>query len=111
MFMSQKKVPKSLLSFGLLLGLSACGGGLYAPCQNNIDCAGDGLRCVQLGDQFGAMCTRTCTISRNRAGLPDAIDENEFFEDGSSHNQTVCDSDCADAPVEVTTQDGQLEYS
>jgi len=99
-----------LVAFGLLF-TSACGNSLYAPCASNVDCGGGDLQCVQLGEPYGAMCTRPCTISRSRSGLPDAIDEDQYFENGASHADTVTDSACADQPVEVTTQDGNMEYT
>lgn len=87
-----------------LLLASACGGSLYAPCDSQLGCA-DGLRCVNVGGDYGALCTRPCTVTKSRAGFPDALDESAFFEDGTTHDETVADSACAEGSVKVTSQD------
>ncbi len=84
--------------------LSACGGSLYAPCDGQTGCSDD-LRCVNVGGDTG-LCTRPCTITKSRAGYPDALDENAFFEDGTTTEETVADAACSEGDVTVTSQDG-----
>jgi hypothetical protein len=93
--------PFALLALGTLFG--ACNP-LYAPCNGQIDCAQD-LRCVNLGDDSGSICTKPCSISKGRAGFPDAADNDAFYEDGSSQSETVGDSACAEGEVTVTSED------
>lgn len=90
--------------FALLAG---CANPLFAPCQSQADCAAD-LRCVTLSEQLGSICTRSCTIAKKRAGLPDAVDDDVLFEEGTTQLTTVSDAECADGAVEVGAQDGNL---
>lgn len=87
-----------------LLFAAACGGPLYAPCDSQMACA-EGLRCVNVGGDLGALCTRPCTITKSRVGYPDALDEESYFEDGTTTEAKVDDAACADGEVTVTSQD------
>lgn len=89
-----------------LLLASACGGALYAPCDGQVGCA-DGLRCVNVGGDYGALCTRPCTVTKARAGYPDALDEDAFFEDGTTTEETVAadESACSEGDVTIASQD------
>lgn len=89
-----------------LLLATACGGALYAPCDGQVACA-DGLRCVNVGGDLGALCTKPCTVSKARAGFPDALDEDAFFEDGTTTEETVSgeNSACSEGDVTITSQD------
>lgn len=90
----------SLAVFTLVAGCNP----LYAPCNGQIDCT-QGLRCVNLGGDDGAICTKPCSISKGRAGFPDAADNDAFFEDGSQASETVSDSACAEGDVTVSSED------
>lgn len=90
--------------FTLVALMSAACNPLYAPCNGQIDCA-QGLRCVNVGGETGAICTKSCSISKSRAGFPDAADDDAFFEDGASQSETVDDSACAEGDVTVTSED------
>ena len=87
-----------------LLGSLGCGAGLYAPCEQGFECA-EGLRCVNLGADQGAMCTRACTISKKRAGQTDAADEDKYYEGGTTQNDSVQDAQCAEGEVTVTSEE------
>ncbi len=81
---------------------AGCSNPLYAPCTG-ADCA-EGLRCVDLGDQQ-RLCTKTCTVTKDRAGYPDGFDDDTLFEDGGAGQTTVTEPQCADAAVDITSQD------
>ncbi len=85
-----------------------CGGGLYSPCENNIDCVGDQLRCVNLGDGQGGTCSRPCAISTNRSGLPDVLDDDALFEDGAAQTSSAEASPCNEGPATAAVQDGNV---
>lgn len=93
-----------LLALSAVLVLSACGGALYAPCDNQTGCS-EGLRCINIGGDYGAVCTRPCSVTKDRAGYPDALDENSYFEDGTTTEATVTDAACAEGDVTVTSED------
>lgn len=84
--------------------LAGCSSPLYAPCERQADCA-EGLRCVNLGGDYGALCTRACTISKERAGHPEALDDDALFEDGTTQLKEVADAQCSEGPVKVGSQD------
>lgn len=97
-------MPRTALVALAALALAACGGPLYSPCDNQVGCA-EGLRCIDVGSDIGAICTRSCSVQKDRAGYPDALDEDAFFEDGTTTQETVADSRCAEGEVEVASQD------
>jgi hypothetical protein len=86
--------------------VSACGNPLYAPCSGT-DCI-EGLRCVDLGNDQ-RVCTKPCTVVKDRAGYPDGFDDDTLFEDGSAGTNDVKDPQCSDAAVSVTSQDNEEE--
>lgn len=95
----------SIISVALLAGALAaagCGGPLYAPCSST-DCI-EGLRCVDLGNDQ-KLCTKPCTVTKDRAGYPDGFEEDKLFEGGGAATVTVADPQCADASVNITSQD------
>lgn len=92
----------------LALSAAGCGGPLYTPCTSQVGCA-EGLRCIDVGGEMGAICTRSCTVRRDRAGFPDALDQDALFEEGTTTQQTVSDSRCAEGDVEVVSQDADGE--
>ena len=84
-----------------------CTSPLYSPCDAQADC-GDGLRCVDLGgDQ--RLCTRPCTTTKARAGYPEGFDNDELFVDGSGAAGGQDAPQCADAAVDVSSQDNPDE--
>ena len=94
----------SLAALVVLAVLGGCRtGALYEACDDAVDCA-EGLRCVDLGgDQ--RLCTRPCTVEKRRAGYPDGLADEGLFTDGGAASASVDDPQCADAPVDVTSQD------
>src|SRR5688572_29039383 len=93
-----------------VVGLSTegCGGPLYAPCDSAFGC-GDGQRCIDV-DGNGGICTRPCTIRKDRAGYPDALDPEpgEFDPFGATavdETVTAESSKCSDGDVLVSTED------
>jgi hypothetical protein len=84
--------------------IAACQAGeLYEACNGATDCE-EGLRCVDLGgDQ--RLCTRPCSVEKRRAGYPEGLDDDEIFTDGSSAQSSVKDPQCADAAIDVASQD------
>jgi hypothetical protein len=92
----------------VVVGLIAasCGHPLYAPCTGT-DCE-EGLRCVDLGNDQ-RVCTKPCAVTKNRAGFPDGFEKDELFEDGGAAQVNVADPQCADAAVDVTSQDNENE--
>lgn len=85
---------------------SGCGNPLYAPCSGT-DCI-EGLRCVDLGNDQ-RVCTKPCTVVKNRAGYPDGFDDDGLFEDGGSTSVDVKEPQCSDSAVTVTSQDNAEE--
>ena len=83
---------------------TACGSPLYAPCSGT-DCE-EGLRCVDLGNEQ-RICTRPCAVTKDRAGYPDGFENDELFEDGGAAQVSVDDPQCADAAVDITSQDNE----
>ena len=85
---------------------------MYAPCERQIDCA-QGLRCVDLNGTGGAICTQPCTISRSRSGLPDAIDDAAFYEDGTVQDTTVSseNADCLEGGASVQVENGNFNVA
>ncbi len=97
-----------LVAFGLFtVALSGCGGGLYSPCERNLDCAGEGLQCVNLDGDRG-ICTRQCSISPNRSGYPDVLDDDALFENGAAQTAQAPDSPCNEGTATATVQDGNV---
>lgn len=86
---------------------SGCGGGIYAPCERNLDCAGEGLQCVNLNGE-GGVCTRPCQISPDRSGYPDVLDDDALFENGAAQTASAPDSPCNDGAASATVQDGNV---
>ena len=83
-----------------------CGSPLYAPCSGT-DCI-EGLRCVDLGGEQ-RICTRPCAVTKDRAGYPDGFEDDALFEDGGAAQKNVADPQCADAAVDITSQDNENE--
>jgi hypothetical protein len=95
-------------AFSALLVLAAlsavgCGNPLFSPCNGQADCA-EGLRCIDLGNDQ-RLCTKPCTTTKGTAGYPDGFDDDELFVDGSSAQKNVANPECADAAVDVISQD------
>jgi hypothetical protein len=92
----------ALLAALALVG--ACQAGeLYEACDGATDCE-EGLRCVDLGgDQ--RICTRACTVEKRRAGYPEGLEDDALLTDGATGQSTVKDPQCADAAIEVASQD------
>jgi hypothetical protein len=83
---------------------SGCGAGaLYEACNGATDCQ-EGLRCVDLGNDQ-RVCTRPCSVTKERAGYPEGLDGDDLFTDGAGANAKVDDPICADAAIAVTSQD------
>jgi hypothetical protein len=84
--------------------VAACQAGeLYEACNGATDC-NEGLRCIDLGgDQ--RLCTRPCSVEKRRAGYPEGLDDDALFTDGGSAQATVKDPQCADAAIDVASQD------
>ncbi len=96
--------PSCLLSVVVVVVAACAGNPLYAPCTGT-DCA-EGLRCVDLGgDQ--RVCTKPCAVTKNRAGFPDGFENDELFVDGAGTQVNVADPQCADAVVDITSQDNE----
>jgi hypothetical protein len=83
---------------------------MYGPCARNFDCAAD-LRCVDLGGDIGPICTKPCTIEKSRAGLPDVLDDDAFYEDGTVQNTTVSEADCLEGEATVLVENGNFDVS
>jgi hypothetical protein len=94
------------VAFGAVVGASACGNPLYAPCSGT-DCI-EGLRCVNFGNDQ-RICTKPCTVVKNRAGFPDGFDDDTLFEDGGATSSEVAEPQCSDQAVTVTSQDNENE--
>jgi hypothetical protein len=94
----------AIVAASLVACLAACQAGeLYEACDGATDCE-EGLRCVDLGgDQ--RLCTRPCSVEKRRAGYPEGLDDDALFTDGGSAQATVKDPQCADAAIDVTSQD------
>ena len=84
-----------------------CGGGLYAPCERNLDCSGENLQCVNLSGQ-GGICSRPCSISPDRSGYPDVLDDDALFENGATQTAQSPDSPCNETAASATVQDGNV---
>lgn len=104
----QKSLILNAISAAVVaVSAAACGNPLYSPCNGQADCA-EPLRCIDLGgDQ--QVCTKPCTTRKDRAGYPDGFDNDDLFVDGSGANSNVKDPECADAAVDITSQDNEDE--
>lgn len=91
------------LSIPCALSLSGCASALFAPCDGQVECQ-EGLRCVNLGGDTGGICTKPCTVQKARAGYPDPLAEDKFFEDGTTQEETVT-AECSDGDVTVVSED------
>jgi len=97
------RTPFLTALLGVVVVAGSQAGQLDEACDDAVDCA-EGLRCVDLGgDQ--RLCARPCTVEKRRAGYPEGLADEALFTDGGTAQASVDDPQCADAPIDVTSQD------